>query len=124
MTRGTGDVLSKMSVLVVALTVSLLVPGTATADFVGNQLIVGFKKGTSASEQKRIVRRASGITRKRFRAIRASVVRPRPGVGLKGLRKRLRRSRKGIWYTKRDVPPERFRRVLDFIEVAGQAAAA
>jgi len=36
----------------------------------------------------------------------------------------LRRSRKGIWYTKRDVPPERFRRVLDFIEVAGQAAAA
>jgi hypothetical protein len=36
----------------------------------------------------------------------------------------LRRSRKGIWYTRRDVPPERFRRVIDFIEVAGQAAAA
>jgi RNA:NAD 2'-phosphotransferase (TPT1/KptA family) len=36
----------------------------------------------------------------------------------------LRRSRKGIWYTKRDVPPERFRRVIDFIEVAGQSPAA
>jgi hypothetical protein len=36
----------------------------------------------------------------------------------------LRRSRKGTWYTKRDVPPERLRRVIDFIEVAGQAAAA
>jgi hypothetical protein len=36
----------------------------------------------------------------------------------------LRRSRKGIWFTRRDLPPERFRRVIDFIEVAGQAAAA
>ena len=36
----------------------------------------------------------------------------------------LRRSRKGIWFTRRDVPPERFRRVIDFIEVAGQSVAA
>ena len=36
----------------------------------------------------------------------------------------LRRSRKGVWYTKRDVPPDRLRRVLDFIEVAGQSVAA
>ncbi len=36
----------------------------------------------------------------------------------------LRRSRKGVWFTRCDVPPERFRRVLDFIEVADQAAAA
>jgi hypothetical protein len=34
----------------------------------------------------------------------------------------LRRNRKGIWYTRRDVPPGRFRRVIDFIEVAGPAA--
>jgi hypothetical protein len=34
----------------------------------------------------------------------------------------LRRSRKGIWFTRRDVPPARFRRVIDFIEVAGPAA--
>jgi hypothetical protein len=34
----------------------------------------------------------------------------------------LRRNRKGIWYTRRDVPPVRFRRVLDFIEVAGPSA--
>jgi hypothetical protein len=36
----------------------------------------------------------------------------------------LRRSRKGTWYTKRDVPPDRLRRVIDFIEVAGQSVAA
>ena len=36
----------------------------------------------------------------------------------------LRRSRKGIWYTRRDVPPARFRRVIDFIEVAGQSVTA
>jgi hypothetical protein len=34
----------------------------------------------------------------------------------------LRRSRKGIWYVRRDVPPARFRRIIDFIEVAGQSA--
>lgn len=36
----------------------------------------------------------------------------------------LRRSRKGTWYTRRDVPPDRLRRVIDFIEVAGQSVAA
>ncbi len=36
----------------------------------------------------------------------------------------LRRRRKGTWYTKRDVPPDRLRRVIDFIEVAGQSVAA
>jgi hypothetical protein len=30
----------------------------------------------------------------------------------------LRRNRKGIWFTRRDVPPARFRRVIDFIEVS------
>jgi hypothetical protein len=34
----------------------------------------------------------------------------------------LKRNRKGIWYTRRDVPPARFRRVIDFIEVAGPPA--
>lgn len=87
--------------LVVVLTVSLLVPGTASAAFVGNQLIVGFKKGTSASERNRIVGKAGGTTRKRFNAIRANVVRPRSGVALKRLRKLLRRSRK-VRYVERD----------------------
>jgi thermitase len=90
-----------MSVVVVALAVSLVLPGSATADFVGNQLIVGFKKGTSAREQKRIVGRARGNTRKRFQAIRASVVRPRSGLGLKRLRKLLLRSPK-VRYVERD----------------------
>jgi hypothetical protein len=34
----------------------------------------------------------------------------------------LRRNRKRIWFTRRDVPPSRFRRVIDFIEVAGPLA--
>lgn len=31
----------------------------------------------------------------------------------------LRRSRRGIWYVRRDVSPERFRQLIDFAEVAG-----
>jgi hypothetical protein len=38
-------------------------------------------------------------------------------------RRWLRRSRKGLWYSLRDVPPECFRRLLDFRQVAGQSAA-
>lgn len=34
----------------------------------------------------------------------------------------LRRNRKRLWYTPIDIPPERFRRVIDFIEVAGPSA--
>lgn len=95
---------AKVSVLMmVALIVSLVGPGAAMADsgFMDNQLIVGFKKRTSTSEQRRIVRRARGHTRKQFRAIRASVVRSRPGFGLKGLRKRLLRSPR-VRYVERD----------------------
>jgi hypothetical protein len=35
----------------------------------------------------------------------------------------LRKSRKGLWYSTRDVPPDRLRRVLSFAELAGRAAA-
>jgi hypothetical protein len=31
----------------------------------------------------------------------------------------LRRSRRGLWFSVRDVPPERFRRVVTFAELAG-----
>ena len=34
-------------------------------------------------------------------------------------RRWLRRSRKRLWYTPRDVPPARFLRVIDFAEIAG-----
>jgi len=34
----------------------------------------------------------------------------------------LKRNRKGIWYARRDVPSARFRRAIDFIEVAGPPA--
>ena len=36
----------------------------------------------------------------------------------------LRRSRKGLWYCPRDVPPGRIRRVLAFQELAGQSTEA
>jgi hypothetical protein len=35
----------------------------------------------------------------------------------------LRRSRKGLWYSTRDIPPERIKRVLTFQELAGSPAA-
>jgi hypothetical protein len=31
----------------------------------------------------------------------------------------LRRSRKGLWYCSRDIPPERFGRLITFTELAG-----
>ena len=34
----------------------------------------------------------------------------------------LRKSRKGLWYSTRDVPADRIRRVLSFAELAGAAA--
>jgi hypothetical protein len=36
----------------------------------------------------------------------------------------LRRSRRGLWFSVRDVPPERFRRVVTFAEQAGPSAPA
>jgi hypothetical protein len=35
----------------------------------------------------------------------------------------LRRSRKGLWYCPRDIPPDRIRRVLTFQELAACPAA-
>jgi hypothetical protein len=35
----------------------------------------------------------------------------------------LRKSRKGLWYSTRDVPADRIRRVLSFAELAGACAA-
>ncbi len=35
----------------------------------------------------------------------------------------LRKNRKGLWYSARDVPAERIRRVLSFAELAGACAA-
>ena len=35
----------------------------------------------------------------------------------------LRRNRKGLWYSVRDVPADRIRRVLSFAELAGASAA-
>lgn len=34
----------------------------------------------------------------------------------------LRRSRRGLWYSRSDLPPVRFRRVIDFAAVAGPSA--
>ncbi len=34
----------------------------------------------------------------------------------------LRRNRRQLWYSVRDIPPVRFTRVIDFAEVAGSSA--
>jgi uncharacterized protein with NRDE domain len=35
----------------------------------------------------------------------------------------LRRNRKKLWYSIRDIPPERFRRLIAFAELAGKSVA-
>jgi hypothetical protein len=35
----------------------------------------------------------------------------------------LRKNRKGLWYSVRDIPPDRISRVLSFAELAGASAA-
>ena len=35
----------------------------------------------------------------------------------------LRKNRKGLWYSVRDIPPDRIRRVLSFAELAGASVA-
>jgi hypothetical protein len=35
----------------------------------------------------------------------------------------LRKNRKGLWYSVRDIPADRIRRVLSFAELAGASAA-
>ena len=39
-------------------------------------------------------------------------------------RRWLRRSRRGLWYTPRDVPPDRIKRVIDFGDLAASPAEA
>ncbi|MEX0993180.1 MAG: S8 family peptidase [Solirubrobacterales bacterium] len=56
-----------------------------------NQLIVGFKKGTSTETQKRVIEDASGDRVQRLGNIRGQVVKPRGRLGLTNLRKRLLR---------------------------------
>ena len=63
------------------------------ADTVKDQLIVGFRDGTSLDRAAGLVRAASGRTTRRLDRIRATVVRPRDGVATRELRSPLRRLR-------------------------------
>jgi len=62
----------------------------AGAEVVPNQLVVGFKSGTSSSDQSRILDRVGGTRRRTLRRIRAASINPRSGVTLERLRARLR----------------------------------
>ena len=86
-----------------ALAAFLVLPGTAAAQALPDQLIVGFEKKTGGSAQKRIIRRARGEPVKRFAPIRAWALRPRAGASLEGVRALLRRSRR-VAYVERDAP--------------------
>lgn len=69
----------------------MLVPASAQAapEAVSNQLVVGFKSGTSSDEQARILDRAGGTQRRALRRIRAASIRPRGGVALARLKAKL-----------------------------------
>jgi hypothetical protein len=36
----------------------------------------------------------------------------------------LKKNRKGVWFTAKDIPPDRIRRLITFAEVAGPSVAA
>lgn len=87
----------------IALIACSVAPATAAAgtDAVSNQLIVGFERNVSSSEGDQLVKASKARVTARLKRIRASVVRPRGGVALGTLLKRLRRS-DGVAYAERD----------------------
>ncbi len=79
-------------------------PVSAAPPAVGNQLLVGFEKGTSKDRQQQILGADSGRLAERFRSVRDGrlvVVRPRSGTSLRILRRRLS-SRPEVAYAERD----------------------
>jgi subtilisin family serine protease len=72
--------------------VLLVLPPTAHAaagESVPNQLIVGFKSGTSSATQARVLDHLGGRRRRALSRIRAAAINPRSGISLDRLRKRL-----------------------------------
>jgi hypothetical protein len=71
------------------------------ADAVSGQLIVGFERQVSADRQGRIARSLGAKLRKRLSQIRAGVVKPRSGLALSVLRRRLA-AHPDVAYVERD----------------------
>jgi thermitase len=97
---------SRAVVIVAVLTAGLLAAGSASAapPAVSGQLIVGFDKHVSKERQGRILDALGGRLERRLGAVRGgrlSVVRPRGGLVLRLLRKRLERA-KGVAYAEPD----------------------
>ncbi len=59
--------------------------------YVSNQVLVKFKSGVSSARQKRIIALVSGERKKKFGSIRGGLVKPKRGMKLDNMRKRLRR---------------------------------
>jgi thermitase len=95
MRRASGAALAAL------LAAAALAGPASAADSVPNQLIVGFKKGSSADAQRSLVRGAGGELRSRLAHIRGAVVRPRSRLALGVLIRRLRASRQ-VSYVERD----------------------
>jgi thermitase len=91
--RGLGANRATPTVVALALLALALPPRADAADAVENQLIAGFRDGTSLDRAEELVQAAGGRAARRLGRIRAVVVRPRAGVELRDLRARLDRRR-------------------------------
>src|SRR5262245_38341115 len=80
----------RTAILPALVLIALPVSAQAADDVVPNQLIVGFKSGTSSAEQSRILDRVGGKRRLALRRIRAASINPKSGITLERLRARLK----------------------------------
>jgi subtilisin family serine protease len=93
----------RVSLAIVALAVAMLIAAApaAGADWVGGQVIVGFKGDVGAARAEALVERLGGRVERRLARIGAATVRPRRGHLLSDLRRRLR-ARGEVRYVERD----------------------
>ena len=76
-------------------------PATSAAKAVSGQLIVGFERNVSSDRQRSVLKQLGAKIHKRLARIRAAAVRPRSGIALSVLRKRLARH-PAVDYVERD----------------------
>jgi subtilisin family serine protease len=76
-------------------------PAHSAAKAVSNQLIVGFKKKVSSDRQRAVLKKLGAKIHKRLAHIRAAAIKPKSGLALSALRKRLQRH-PDVGYVERD----------------------
>ena len=93
--------IAALLMLLVAAPTAARTPAHAAAKAVSGQLIVGFEKNVSSDRQRSVLKKLGAKVHKRLANIRAAAVRPRSGLALSVLRKRLAKH-PAVQYVERD----------------------